>query len=399
MSQLLEIIKHQLKQLFRNKLTMLATIAVPIVLTLLFSSIQGSSDKVNLYVLDYDKSVYSQELLKIIENGSNIKTVPSTKEQIDSSMKEQRSITVLTIEEGFGSSLVEGKDLKLKMLQNYQSADNIMMENVIEGKAQVFRNIIKDADYAAQSLTSLNANSDKNQIFEETFKQITNAWGKPSKRTVKYETTAESEKQIDWTTQSSIGFMVFFLCFVVIQGIRTFIEEKENRTFTRLLSTPVSYNKYQIGKLVAIFIYGAVQIAALLLLGKFLFNVAWFNNLLGISIILGLYLFALICLGMLFIPFMKTQQQLNNISSLIIVVTSMLGGTFFPLDLAPGMVQNIAKITPQGWAMIGLTDIVMNNNSIAAETETIVGLVSIGMVALVTAMIFARKQLRHERGI
>ncbi|MCG8542343.1 MAG: hypothetical protein MJA82_20775 [Clostridia bacterium] len=59
---------------------------------------------------------------------------------------------------------------------------------------------------------------------------------------------------------------------------------------------------------------------------------------------------------------MKTQQQLNNVSALIVTITSLMGGTFFPLDIAPELVRTIAKITPQIWAMLGLINAGLNNS-------------------------------------
>lgn len=185
---------------------------------------------------------------------------------------------------------------------------------------------------------------------------------------------------------------------MVIQGIRTFIEEKENRTFTRFLITPTSYSKIMFGKVISIFIYGAIQMTVLVVLAKFLFNIAWFNNIVSISIILVLYLFTLICMSMLFIPYMKTQQQLNNVSALIVTITSLMGGTFFPLDIAPELVRTIAKITPQRWAMLGLIDAGLNNSPLSSQITTIVALSSMGLVSLIISLVLMNRQLRYERG-
>lgn len=378
---------------------MLATIAVPIVLTLLFSSISGGEETRILYVMDFDQSVYSEKLLKLIETGSSIKTISSSKEQIDESMKEQNSITVLIVERGFGSNLISNSGLSLKLMQNYESGENILMEQKILSKVAVFKNIIRDCDFASTEFNNLKVSNSKEGMFEEVFNDIFNAWEKPSKRLIKFETTSKKQNSIDSATEYSVGFLIFFLCFVVIQGIRTFIEEKENRTFFRLLSTPISYNKIMIGKVVSIFVYGAVQIVVLFIIGKLFFKVAWFNSLFSILVILGLYLFTIICMGLLFIPFVKDQRQLNTVSSLIIVVTSMMGGTFFPIDIGPELVKTIAQVTPQRWAIKSLLDIVANGSSLGAQSGTILVLGSMGLVSLLISLVLINRQLKIERGV
>ena len=273
-----------------------------------------------------------------------------------------------------------------------------MLEQKVFAKVSTYSNIIKDSEFASSELSKLNVEDNKEKIFEGVSNGIISTWEEPSKRLVDFETTAKKEKTIDWTTQSSIGFLVFFLWLVVIQGIRTYIEEKENRTFVRLLSTPLSYNKLIVCKIISIFIYGAIQIAILLVLGKFLFNVTWFNNILGISILLAVYLFTVICMGMLFVPFVKNQRQLGTISSLIIVVTSMLGGTFFPIDIGPDIVKTIAQVTPQRWAMTSITDVALNGKSIGTQSTALIVLAAMAVVSLIISLVLINRQIRVQKG-
>lgn len=89
---------------------------------------------------------------------------------------------------------------------------------------------------------------------------------------------------------------------------------------------------------------------------------------------------------------------MNNVSALIVTITSLMGGTFLPLDIAPELVRTIAKITPQIWAMLGLIDAGLNNSTLSSQITTIVALSSMGLVSLIISLVLMNRQLRYERG-
>ncbi|MFP3821485.1 ABC transporter permease, partial [Bacillus sp. SIMBA_008] len=100
-----------------------------------------------------------------------------------------------------------------------------------------------------------------------------------------------------------IGFLVMFIWFVVIQGLRTLIDEKENNTFSRLLSTPINYTKYVLSKMAATYISGIIHIIVIILAGKYLLKISIGHNIFAIAVMLAVYLFALTCITMIMVPF------------------------------------------------------------------------------------------------
>jgi ABC-2 type transport system permease protein len=53
----------------------------------------------------------------------------------------------------------------------------------------------------------------------------------------------------------------------------------------------------------------------------------------------------------------KTSEQAGNWQAIIAVVLGMLGGVFFPVSLAPGILGKLSLLTPQAWFMRGLSDL------------------------------------------
>ncbi len=71
-------------------------------------------------------------------------------------------------------------------------------------------------------------------------------------------------------TDRLIGFLVMFIWFVAVQSLRSFIDEQENHTYDRLLSTPVSYTAYAISKFAAAYLFGLLHIIVILVAGTFM---------------------------------------------------------------------------------------------------------------------------------
>ena len=63
----------------------------------------------------------------------------------------------------------------------------------------------------------------------------------------------------------------------------------------------------------------------------------------------------------------KTFQQQQTISAIVLNVTSMLGGLFFPIEMFSPALTKIAVLTPQFWARQGFVNLVLRgSNSWAA---------------------------------
>jgi ABC-2 type transport system permease protein len=78
----------------------------------------------------------------------------------------------------------------------------------------------------------------------------------------------------------------------------------------------------------------------------------------------------------------RSRDQFAGLSPLISVGLSMIGGSFWPLEIVSPFMQTLARFTPAGWAMIGLTDVVARNQGLAAAALPIAVLLGFAAVAL-----------------
>ncbi|MDP4145861.1 MAG: ABC transporter permease [Bacillota bacterium] len=385
--QMLIMIKKQLKLLFRNRIAILATISVPLILTYLFSFSMNSSSTEKLYIADSDKSVYSKQLVDTLKQHKDITVVNTTEADIKKKVDDQEISLGLVINKNFGEDLLSGNTLDIKLLQNYENGDSAVLEQIISGDVSTFKKVVQDSKYISSEL-----NSDNYKLSSQILGDIKNS----SNISVADRSLNSGQKTQDEATLRLIGFLVMFIWFVVIQGFRTLIDEKENSTFNRLLSTPTKYSNYLLSKIIATYIFGALHIAAILIAGKYFLKVSIVDNLLSVSLIFAAYLLVLTSITSIIVLFIKKQQNFTVTSSIIITVTGLLGGSFFSMEIAPSYIQTISKFTPEAWAIQALKDVMFNNSALTLEVLPLSIFVGIGVLGLIVSSSLVNSKIKFK---
>ncbi|AIQ20447.1 multidrug ABC transporter [Paenibacillus sp. FSL H7-0357] len=385
--QFIIMLKHQLKQIFSNRIAVLAMMGLPLILTYLFSFSTGSMPD-TIYAADDDHSIYSKQLLELINQQSGLRVINTDVKSIKNKVNAQDIPFGFVIGQDFSSMLLSGQELPLSFVQNEENGEGALLKEIIAGEAGTIRKVVNDSEYMSGHL-QLNADSMSRYLFT--------ALKGASKPSINVQTLNSGEEGENKTAAERFtGFMAMFIWFVVVQGLRSLVDEKENKTVNRLLSTPVSYMKYLLSKMAAAFLFGIIYISVILLSGKYLLRINMINhNLPVLVMLLAMYLFALIGLTMLILPFMKSQKQFTSSASIIVAVTGMLGGSFFSMQLAPKVMRTIGKFTPEAWVIQVTSVMNIRDGSIGSA---VIALAGIGFLGLAGAYVFMRKELRGLEG-
>jgi ABC-2 type transporter. len=162
--------------------------------------------------------------------------------------------------------------------------------------------------------------------------------------------------------------------------------EKRRGTWGRLMSSPIK--KYEIisGYLTGIILEGFIQIGLLISLSIILFKTSWGNSFLGLAIVVLALMFAMTGIGLMLTGSVKTYGQLQAIGPLVIFPTSMLSGIFWPVEIMPSYLQNIAAIMPQYWAIDGMKKLLLSNFSFNMLIKPVSILVIIGLITMGAGM-------------
>lgn len=201
--------------------------------------------------------------------------------------------------------------------------------------------------------------------------------------------TAGKAVKINNFDQIVPGYAVFFALFGINAAAATILQEKEEGTFRRLLIAPIQKYALLGGKLLAQFIMTLVQLLVLFGIGYFAFHLD-IGSWPAIIALLVCTSFAATGLGILLVSVVKTRRQLNPIVTLVVLVTSAIGGAWWPLFLEPLWMQSIAKIGLTAWAMEGLNGIMILGKDFTQVLPDILGLLAYGIICFAIAMRFFR---------
>lgn len=183
------------------------------------------------------------------------------------------------------------------------------------------------------------------------------------------------------------GYAVFFSLFGLNAVAATILQEQEDGTFRRLLIAPIQKYALLGGKLLAQFLLTLAQLTVLFAVGYFVFKMhigSWPT----VILLLIATSFAATGLGILLVSLIKTRRQINPVVSLVTLITSAIGGAWWPLFTEPTWMQQLAKVGITAWAMEGLNGTMIFGKSFSAVLPDILGLLIYGAICFILALRF-----------
>ena len=127
----------------------------------------------------------------------------------------------------------------------------------------------------------------------------------------------------------------------------TIVREKETGTMEQILVSPVHPFQIIIGKVISFVVLGYVIGIFILLFAHFWFKVPVYGSVLLLNVMMLLYIFTGLSIG-LFISTIANTQQIAMMAALVatILPTVMLSGFIFPISSMPLALQYVAQIIP-----------------------------------------------------
>ncbi len=187
------------------------------------------------------------------------------------------------------------------------------------------------------------------------------------------------------------GYALLFALFGIQSAAATILQEKEDGTFRRLLIAPVQKYALLGGKLFAQFILTLAQLLVLFAIGYFAFHLTIGSWPAVLVLLIGTS-FATTGLGILLVSIVRTRRQLSPIVTLVTLITSAIGGAWWPLALEPSWMQQVAKLGITAWAMEGLNGVMLSGKVLTEVYPDVLGLLGYGIICFLIAMRFFRFQ-------
>ena len=187
--------------------------------------------------------------------------------------------------------------------------------------------------------------------------------------------------------QSVPGIGSMYVMFTVLGGITALLQERKQWTLQRLVVMPVARWQILGGKMLARFIMGMIQFTVVFTVGAFIG--LRYADPVGLVLLMVGFVAVITALAFLLATFVTTENQASSLSLFIALTVAPLGGAWWPLEIVPGWMQNVALLTPVGWVMRGFSNILIYGRGFGAVVLPIVVLfVAAGVLFAASVMRF-----------
>lgn len=149
------------------------------------------------------------------------------------------------------------------------------------------------------------------------------------------------------------GIAVMFLLFGATSGGGVLLEERENQTLERLLSTQMTMDHLLLGKWFYLTLLGCVQVTVMFIWAQLVFGLDLIGNLDGFIMMTVVTSGAAASFGLFLATLCKTRGQLNGLSVVAVLTMSALGGSMVPRYVMSESLREAGLWTFNAWALDG----------------------------------------------
>ena len=359
MTRLLALTWKEFLQLKRDRMTIRMIVMVPLMQTLIFGyAINYDVKHLRTVILDESRSFESRELVAKM-TGTNyfdvVKYVASMNEmqrEIDSA----RASVGLVIDRDFGKNRHKGAPAEALLIVNASdSTTSTQAMSIASGIANGMsvRLLGQQADWQAAS---------------PPIDIRIRPWYNPELKTANFIVP---------------GLIVVVLTFTLIQfTASSIVKERELGTLEQLQVTPITRWQLILGKILPFVLIGYIQLTLLTLTMAWLFDVHIAGSVVALYAFTGLFIAAVLGLGILLSTIAQTQTQATQLSMMILLPFVFLSGFIFPIGGMPPFFQWITRLVPANYAVQIIRGLVLRGASVAQLWEPIAWL-SLYTVAIV----------------
>lgn len=169
------------------------------------------------------------------------------------------------------------------------------------------------------------------------------------------------------------------------------VREREQGTMEQLLVTPIQPTGLVLGKLAPYLVIGLVEMAVILAIMRFGFDVPIHGSLLLLFAVAVVYLFALLALGLTISMRAQTQMQAVQMTQMLLLPSIFLSGYIFPVAGLPTVLYWIGRALPATHMIDVMRGAVLRSAGPLDLLPSILALCAISVVLVVISVRGVRK--------
>jgi len=419
MTAALTIAAHHIRRVVRNPGLILLLLAIPLTFAIIEyaafgrTAAKGTLPPATVLFLDEDDTLVSSALPQVFSGGPakdffELSQVQSKTEAVRL-FKRGQAAALIVVPSGFQNAVLEGKRAELGFYPNpVQSIGPEIARSMLEMTALIGNGLYAKAlEPIAQIRTLVQAEreptSDEvaaiSRGFFEAGRRLSSLQGlsgltvgvqRPGASAVK---TGFGNDPGQFFAYVFPGLVVFGLLFIAQALAMRLMRDRLRGLQRRLVVTPVGPGAVILGGA----IYTVVALFALLvflgIIGAVVFRIQLRDPASLVAIGAGFAIFAS-GLHLLSMSLATSDRGAGFVGSVIVLVLSLVGGSFVPAEQYPPFLRSLAVLVPNGAAQQGFIDVLVHKAPLAALGGRLAIVWTWGLAVMGLAVYFEQRRLR-----
>lgn len=420
MTAALTIAAHHIRRVIRNPGLILLLLAIPLTLAIIEyaafgrTAAAGKLPPATVLFLDEDDTLVSGALPQVFSGGPakdffELSQVPD-KAEAARLFRRGQAAALIVVPKGFQDAVLEGTRAELgfypnpvqsigpeiarSMLEMTALIGNGLYAKALEPIAQIRSLVQADREPTADQVAAISRG------FFEAGRRLASLQGlngltvgvkRPGASAVK---TGFGNDPGQFFAYVFPGLVVFGLLFIAQALAMRLMRDRLRGLQRRVVIAPVGPTAVILGGV----IYTVVALFALLiflgLIGAVVFRIQLRDPASLVAIGAGFAIFAS-GLHLLSMALAKSDRGAGFVGSVVVLVLSLVGGTFVPAEQYPPFLRSLAMIVPNGAAQQGFIDILVHKAPLAALGGRLAVVWAWGLAVMALAVYFDQRRLRN----
>jgi len=357
------LLRKEFLQIRRDKVILRMLLVMPLVqLVVLGNAATFEVTRARLYVVDHDRTSATRAVVDRLSASGRFVPVATSASgaAADAALLDRDADMIIVLPAGFERDLVRDRRAPVQFILN---AEDGSAAGVTQGYAlEIVRRYAAERSGAAQPTVEVRRRG----------------WYNP---------------ELDYRDYMVPGILVQLLTLIgTLMTALNIVREKEAGTLDQLNVTPVTRSAFIAAKLIPLWAIGLVELAAGLLIARFLFGVPMVGNPAVVFFAGGIYLVAALGIGLWVSTVTETQQQAVFVTFSIMLVYLLMSGLFTPMRAMPEWVQWVARANPMLHFIHLMRGVMMKGAGLADVAPQLAVLATASVVVLTAAVRFHHKR-------
>ena len=394
---------------------------MPIILILTITPIQYSIEsiddqaQISILLINQDEGELSKDMLAKLEMENNIKFInevkgkPFSLEEGKKLIEKGTQKVMLVIPEGFSANAqnkIHDNIARIlsQVIPGYET--EVSTGEAIEiGEIQIFFDPIITGNIKSDIRSNIKQITSQMET-EMIYKSFENEFEADLSFMMEEELVSFQEQTLDLDktnlTPSPIqhnmpAWALFAMFLIVVPLSINMVKEKNQGTYIRLKSLPVSSLQLMLSKIIVYLIVAVIQFYLMLLVSIYVFPMMGMPALQVSGKMFYLFIVALfsglaaVGFGVLIGTVAKTLEQSAPFGSTAVVILAAVGGLWFPVYAMSESMQKVARISPMNWGLEGFYNVLLRDTNFISILPYLSLLLLFFIINIVIAVIYEKK--------